>query len=716
MAPPQVRKCYVPDCQYKTPENLNTLELQIRDLELHLKGAHHELGRANDSLLSQGGAGAAKPDKLPRPTLEEGITEADWVWFEERWTRYKRSTGLDGQNVIDHLWACATDGLARRCYDAGNCDKITEKNLLQRMKKMSIRAQNKLVNIVEFLSMTQNHDEPVAQFISRLHGQAKVCDFSIKCTAECCENNDSMITYADNMVSHQLVRGLQDTSVQEKVLALAATDKDLNLKKISEFVEAQETGSRSSKLLGGAAGINVISDYKKKNFSRPAIEASKQNEQDKNNENDLPCNYCGYFGHGTTPKTHIRQTRCPAFGKACSKCGELGHFGKVCRQKKESSNKESVEAQAIFGVGDSSDDDNDDNIVVYAVTTGKQRPKPKKDSLYSFNSKGRAFVKHISTDKSGKWINSCPESLPSVSVTMSVSESGYYETALPRPVVHKETRVRAIPDTAAQITLAGTDLIDSMNISRRSLIQVSQRVKGVSSQALPIIGALLLDITGQDKEGHSITSRQLVYIAKGAQRILLSRKACQELGIISSDFPMVGAHEHCVAMSKAENDRQLSDTDDQDTHTDTDIQTVSVNTIFGDCIASIDSIHQSDDTFHRSNNTIHQSKNIFRQSNSNFRQSNSTFRQSNSTFCQSKNTFRQGNSIIHQGNNIINQGVNNFQQNNISDPWTLVTPRRHRRRLQHQGGRPRGEGDKDSRYHTKYGSRGQLPTCAVSAT
>ena len=227
MAPPQVRKCYVPDCEYKTPENLNTLELQIRDLELHLKGAHHELGRANDSIVSQGFAGAAKPDKLPRPSLDEGITEADWVWFEERWTRYKRSTGLDGQNIIDHLWACASDALARRCYEAGNCDKITEKILLQRMKKMSIRAQNKLVNIVEFLSMVQDEDEPIAQFVSRLHGQAKVCNFAIKCTAECCteDENDATISYADNMVSHQLVRGLQDTSVQEKVLALAATEK-----------------------------------------------------------------------------------------------------------------------------------------------------------------------------------------------------------------------------------------------------------------------------------------------------------------------------------------------------------------------------------------------------------------------------------------------------------------------------------------------------------
>lgn len=290
MAPPQVRKCYVPDCEYKTPENLNTLELQIRDLELHLKGAHHELGRANDSMVSQGAAGVAKPDKLPRPTLDEGITEADWVWFEERWTRYKRSTGLDGQNIIDHLWACASDDLARRCYEAGNCDKITEKILLQRMKKMSIRAQNKLVNIVEFLSMAQDEEEPVAQFVSRLHGQAKVCNFAIKCTAECCtaDENNATISYADNMVSHQLVRGLQDTSVQEKVLALAATEKNIDLKKISEFVEAQETGSRSSKLLGagGKAGINAISDFKKGIRSSKVIEAPMQTalEHDKNND------------------------------------------------------------------------------------------------------------------------------------------------------------------------------------------------------------------------------------------------------------------------------------------------------------------------------------------------------------------------------------------------------------------------------------------------
>ena len=43
------------------------------------------------------------------------------------------------------------------------------------MKRLSIKAQNNLVNVVEFLSMAQSTEEPVTQFVSRLKGQADVC-------------------------------------------------------------------------------------------------------------------------------------------------------------------------------------------------------------------------------------------------------------------------------------------------------------------------------------------------------------------------------------------------------------------------------------------------------------------------------------------------------------------------------------------------------------
>ena len=134
MTKPDPLKCEADQCKYQTPENLATHELQIRHLELHFKTVH-EISRNNSNET------ASRPDKLPRPCLEEGISEADWVWFEEQWKRYKRSTGLKGENIIDHLWTTATPGLARRCYEAGNADKITEDELLKRMKKLAISSR-----------------------------------------------------------------------------------------------------------------------------------------------------------------------------------------------------------------------------------------------------------------------------------------------------------------------------------------------------------------------------------------------------------------------------------------------------------------------------------------------------------------------------------------------------------------------------------------------
>ena len=240
--PPPPMACDVPGCEFKTPEGIPMYDLCIQRLQMHITANHAHSGAAS------------KPDKLRRPSINEGITEADWVWFEDRWKRYKDSTGLKGNDIINQLWDCAGKDLARRAYESGPNRGITEEDLLSRLRRLSIKAQNKLVNIVEFLSLTQDVDEPVAMFLSRLKGQASVCDFTIKCS----ENEAIVHSYADNMVSHQLVRGLEDITQQEKVLALAATEGNLTLKKISEFLEAQETGLRSSKILGGGAGVQKI--------------------------------------------------------------------------------------------------------------------------------------------------------------------------------------------------------------------------------------------------------------------------------------------------------------------------------------------------------------------------------------------------------------------------------------------------------------------------
>ena len=362
MAPPPPMQCSAPGCEFKTPENIPTYDQCIQVLSLHVTAAH--------AVQPAAAAATSKPDKLKRPTLTDGITEADWVWFEDRWERYKESTGLEGNNVVNQLWDCASDDLARRCYEAGPSKAITEKDLLARMKRLAIKAQNKLVNIVEFLSMTQDTDEPVAMFLSRLQGQASVCDFTVKCS----ENDAVIHSYADNMVAHQLVRGLEDVSQQEKVLALAATEKDLSLKKISEFVEAQETGLRSSKILGGGAGVQKVnSDYR------------RMRNGERLNPNER-CDFCGRTGHGKRPSLETRKDKCPAYGEQCHRCEASGHFARRCKKR--------------FGNDKNEDEVSDDNAGQADMVA----------EIFSFNAmpgqgggQRRHYTRQSRTKKIGKW-------------------------------------------------------------------------------------------------------------------------------------------------------------------------------------------------------------------------------------------------------------------------------------------------------------------------
>ena len=84
------------------------------------------------------------------------------------------------------------------------------------MKKLAVRAQNTLVNVVKFLDVAQDHEKSGGAFTARLKGQAATCDFLIKCSSSSCTQATN---YTDQMGCHQLVRGLADPTIQEQVLA-----------------------------------------------------------------------------------------------------------------------------------------------------------------------------------------------------------------------------------------------------------------------------------------------------------------------------------------------------------------------------------------------------------------------------------------------------------------------------------------------------------------
>ena len=272
MTPPAQQKCVAGDCDWQTPLNCPTWDQVKHFMEMHVQAAHAQ-PRATAN------AGNKAP-KLPRPTLAEEISEGDWNFFLEQWKRYKRATNLSVEDVTDELWACLSDDLARQCFDHGaNMTTTTEKDLLALLKAQSIKSQNRLVNIVQYLNLEQRENESITKFIARVRGGAKVCNFQVKCTAAGC---NTLVSYSDQLSSHVIVRGLENADIQEKVLALAASeDKDLSLQKITEYALAQETAVQSRKILNEDPSVCKISQYKKDKRADPR-----------------KCYWCGKTGHG----------------------------------------------------------------------------------------------------------------------------------------------------------------------------------------------------------------------------------------------------------------------------------------------------------------------------------------------------------------------------------------------------------------------------------
>ena len=97
-----------------------------------------------------------------------------------------------------------------------------------------MKAHNNMIDIVQFQSLAQDRDELVPQFSARLHGAAAICEFTVTC--DCTKK----VSYAEAMQSFQLVRGLYDTEIQEKILSEAA-NKDLSL---ADITKLPETGTR----------------------------------------------------------------------------------------------------------------------------------------------------------------------------------------------------------------------------------------------------------------------------------------------------------------------------------------------------------------------------------------------------------------------------------------------------------------------------------------
>lgn len=159
-----------------------------------------------------------KRDYIPHPTIEENSTETNFSFFMAQWTRYVANTHMTENQQVHQLWAACTNSLQKQLHYGGSAKCATVTQLMSAIKRLAVNRRNNLVNIVEFQRMGQHKEENIMSYVTRLNGQADVCDMFVACPG--CSTN---VSYKENMIMTQFIRGLNDTTIQGKIMETAAT-------------------------------------------------------------------------------------------------------------------------------------------------------------------------------------------------------------------------------------------------------------------------------------------------------------------------------------------------------------------------------------------------------------------------------------------------------------------------------------------------------------
>ena len=88
--------------------------------------------------------------------------------------------------------------------------------------------------------------------------------------------------------------------------------------------------------------------------------------------------------------------------------------------------------------------------------------------------------------------------------------------------------------------LAGVSTLVKLGLSRKDLIPVKTQMRSADNAGIELLGAIFIELSGNDEAGTQFKTKQMVYISRTTEAFYLNRSACNDLGIISSKFSIIG--------------------------------------------------------------------------------------------------------------------------------------------------------------------------------
>ena len=268
--------------KYVTPEM--KAELAFKMLDLHHQNHAQEEVPANKRNMRE---------RQKKPSADMEMTEAKWRDFLNQWARYKRSSGISGQDIVDDLVLCLSDELRLEVTSelGESLEAIEEKDLMEAIKRMAVLMSNPMVHRNQMRDHRQGESEKVRGFVARVREAAIDCKFEVKCSDDLC---GKMVSYKEEIIRDQCVFGLRCKDTQAKILAMG---KGLpTLEAVITKAEAEEQAKLTQDKLSKGMKLETVAEVSKVDTEKgQQVNSSKK------------CKFCNKTGHGRNPDERTRR-------------------------------------------------------------------------------------------------------------------------------------------------------------------------------------------------------------------------------------------------------------------------------------------------------------------------------------------------------------------------------------------------------------------------
>ena len=302
--------------------------------------------------------------------IEADTSENGWALFLDSWKRYKSMSQLTDSTVIrNELRASCSREVNQLLFSfvgSEELDATDEDTLLGYIKSISVRGVHKGVHRQHFFKMLQADGESITHFVSRLRSQASLCEFKVTCQSSTCQ---CLVSYADEMVSNQMISGLHNPEHQTRLLAEASSLKSFQ-DKFDKLISLETTDKSTPHLSHHQSTLTIPSTSA---GSRSEYQRQKQTKLVDSKEKDDVTNRSKCRGCGK--KFHPQgRSSCPAYKQTCLNCGRMGHFKSVCEQAKRDANAQAGN-NSVSTPDDSTSNASSSSFVFAAASDDAPEPK-----------------------------------------------------------------------------------------------------------------------------------------------------------------------------------------------------------------------------------------------------------------------------------------------------------------------------------------------------